>query len=214
MTEAHAFATRSRAAPSPSPSPLAAAAGARPRVTLERNRLDPALSAVRALDPRLPERRHPDVAITAGGDAVRAPASPQAIAGTVQIGASDAYMSDEAAEQNPKILNIPLAISAQTMNYNLPGLNDAPSKLDGPTLAGIYTGQVTMWDAPEIAALNPGVDLPHQPIVPDPSRGCLGRHLHLHPVPRFLDAELGGSIRLRHQRRLAVGRRREDRDRQ
>ena len=30
-------------------------------------------------------------------------------------------MSDEQAEQNREIMNIPLAISAQTVNYNLPG---------------------------------------------------------------------------------------------
>ena len=42
----------------------------------------------------------------------------QVIAGQAQIGASDAYMSDEEVAQNPQIKNIPLAISAQTVNYN------------------------------------------------------------------------------------------------
>jgi len=90
----------------------------------------------------------------------------QAIAGQVQIGASDAYMSDERAEQNPEIKNIPLAISAQAVNYNITGLNGAGLKLDGPTLAGIYTGRITEWDAAPIEAMNPGVNLPHQTIVP------------------------------------------------
>ena len=63
-------------------------------------------------------------------------------------------------------MNIPLAISAQTVNYNIPGLNGGDLKLDGPTLAGIYTGKITTWDAPEIAKLNPGTQLPHQAIVP------------------------------------------------
>jgi phosphate transport system substrate-binding protein len=89
-----------------------------------------------------------------------------AILGKAQIGASDAYMSDEQFAQNPGIVNIPVAISAQTVNYNVPGLNDAGLRLDGPTLAGIYTGKITMWDAQEIAALNPGVKLPHRAIVP------------------------------------------------
>jgi phosphate transport system substrate-binding protein len=97
----------------------------------------------------------------------------EAIAGHVQIGASDAYMSDDEAERHRTILNIPLAISAQTVNYNLPGLGAAHLKLDGPVLAGIYSGTVRTWDAPEIAALNPGVKLPHQAIIPlrraDPS---------------------------------------------
>ncbi len=90
----------------------------------------------------------------------------EAISGNVQIGASDAYMSDEQAEQNRKIMNIPLAISAQTVNYNVPGLNSTGLKLDGPTLAGIYAGRITMWDAKPIAAMNPGTHLPHQRIIP------------------------------------------------
>jgi len=88
----------------------------------------------------------------------------QAIAGRVEIGASDAYMSDELAERNPRIVNIPLAISAMTVNYNLPGLSDL--KLDGPTLVAIYSGKIRRWDAPEITALNPGVKLPSQDIIP------------------------------------------------
>jgi phosphate transport system substrate-binding protein len=60
---------------------------------------------------------------------------------------------------------VPLAISAQTVNYNVAGLNAVNLKLDGPTLAGIYTGAIREWDAPAIAALNPGVALPHRTIV-------------------------------------------------
>jgi phosphate transport system substrate-binding protein len=107
----------------------------------------------------------PDVTLTAA-----ATGSGAGIAGTTsgkaQIGASDAYMSDEQFQQNPGIVNIPVAISAQTVNYNVPGLNNPGLKLDGPTLAGIYTGKITTWDSPEIVALNPGVQLPHQTIVP------------------------------------------------
>jgi phosphate transport system substrate-binding protein len=44
-----------------------------------------------------------------------------AIQGEATIGASDAYMSDEQAERNPWIVDIPLAISAQTVNYSLLG---------------------------------------------------------------------------------------------
>jgi phosphate transport system substrate-binding protein len=100
-------------------------------------------------------------AATGSGDGIAG-----AIAGRIQIGASDAYMSDEEAQHNPGIANIPLAISAQTINYNLPGWHGAGLKLDGPTLAGIYTGTIQRWDAPQIAALNPGATLPHESIVP------------------------------------------------
>jgi phosphate transport system substrate-binding protein len=107
----------------------------------------------------------PDVGLTAAATGSGAGIG-AAISDKVQIGASDAYMSDEQFEQHPGIVNIPVAISAQTVNYNIPGLSNAGLKLDGPTLAGIYTGKITTWDAPPIAALNPGVQLPHQAIVP------------------------------------------------
>jgi phosphate ABC transporter phosphate-binding protein len=107
----------------------------------------------------------PDVTITAAGTGSGA-GEKAALDGSARIGTSDAYLSDRIAEQNPQILDIPLAISAQTINYNLPGLNGANLKIDGPTLAAIYTGMVTQWDDPTIKAMNPGAALPHQPIVP------------------------------------------------
>lgn len=90
----------------------------------------------------------------------------QAIAGQVQIGMSDAYMNDTQAMANPKILNIPLAISAQLVVANLPELRGATLKLSGPVLADIYLGKIREWDAAPIAALNGGVHLPHRAIVP------------------------------------------------
>jgi phosphate transport system substrate-binding protein len=110
-------------------------------------------------------KTHPGIAITVGGTGSEAGIK-QAASGAVAIGASDAYMSDAQVRQTPDVLNIPLAIAAQTVNYNLPGLNTPNLKLDGPTLAGIYTGAIRDWDAPAIAALNPGVTLPHYAIVP------------------------------------------------
>jgi phosphate transport system substrate-binding protein len=106
----------------------------------------------------------PNVTLTAAGTGSGAGIS-AAISGEARIGTSDAYMSDEQFQQNRGIRNIPLAISAQTVNYNIPGLN-GDLKLSGPVLAGIYTGKITTWDAPEIAKLNPGTQLPHQAIVP------------------------------------------------
>ena len=88
----------------------------------------------------------------------------QAIKGLVQIGASDAYVSNAMAKLHPTILSIPLAISAQSINYNLPGVTGL--KLSGPILAGIYSGTITKWNDPQIAAANPGVSLPADTIVP------------------------------------------------
>ena len=107
----------------------------------------------------------PEVVITAAGTGSTA-GTKAAIAGSVRIGASDAYLSDEVAAQHPQILDIPLAISAQTINYNLSGLNQAHIKIDGPTLAAIYTGAITEWDDPAIKAMNPGAALPHHTIIP------------------------------------------------
>ncbi|GMA56028.1 phosphate ABC transporter substrate-binding protein (PhoT family) [Alicyclobacillus sacchari] len=88
-----------------------------------------------------------------------------ATAGTVDIGASDAYMADAQMAQTPGMLNIPVAISAQQVMYNLPGVK-GHIHLNGAVLAQIYEGKVTYWDDKNIRALNPGVSLPHQLIKP------------------------------------------------
>jgi phosphate transport system substrate-binding protein len=88
----------------------------------------------------------------------------QSIKGLVQIGASDAYLSNTLVKNNPTMLSIPLAISSQAINYNLPGV--ASLNLSGPILAGIYEGKITQWNDPAIAAANPGVSLPNHVIVP------------------------------------------------
>ncbi len=90
----------------------------------------------------------------------------QAAARLVQLGASDAYLSPALTHLHPGLMNIPLAISSQMINYNLPGLNGRPLRLSGPVLAGIYAGHIRYWDAPAIRALNPGIPLPHHLILP------------------------------------------------
>lgn len=88
----------------------------------------------------------------------------QSIKGLINIGASDAYLSDALVKDHPNMLSIPLAISSQAINYNLPGIKDL--KLSGPILAGIYEGKITKWNDPAIAAANPGVKLPDHEIIP------------------------------------------------
>jgi phosphate transport system substrate-binding protein len=90
----------------------------------------------------------------------------QAVEGLAQIGASDAYMSDALMKQHPDMLNIPLCISMQMVNYNLPGLNKMHLKLSGPVLAAIYEGKITKWNDPQIAQLNRGISLPDHAIIP------------------------------------------------
>jgi phosphate transport system substrate-binding protein len=107
----------------------------------------------------------PNLNVTVGATGSEAGIA-QAIAKQVQIGTSDAYMPDTQAMANPHILNIPLAISAQIVEANLPELRGMPLKLSGPVLAGIYSGKVSEWDAAPIAELNRGVRLPHHAILP------------------------------------------------
>jgi phosphate transport system substrate-binding protein len=90
-----------------------------------------------------------------------------ASAGQADIGASDAYLSSGDLVKNGTLLNIPLAISAQTVIYNLPALSQhSHVDLNGTVLAGIYDGTITSWDDPAIARLNPGLHLPAMTIVP------------------------------------------------
>jgi phosphate transport system substrate-binding protein len=87
--------------------------------------------------------------------------------GTATIGASDAYLSSGNLVSNPRLLNIPLAISAQQVDYNLPSL--APGvhlQLTGAILAGMYSGSITSWNDQAIANLNPGIRLPAIRVVP------------------------------------------------
>lgn len=87
-----------------------------------------------------------------------------AAAGTADIGASDAYLSSGQQTQSPDLENIPLAVSAQQISVNLPGISSL--KLNGTVLAGIYDGSITSWDDEAIARINPGVPLPSTKIVP------------------------------------------------
>jgi phosphate transport system substrate-binding protein len=84
--------------------------------------------------------------------------------GLVNIGASDAYLSASDLTQYPGLLNIPLAVAAIDVNYNVTGVTK-PLDLNGTVLAEIYTGKITMWNNSAIAKLNPGVSLPAEKIV-------------------------------------------------
>jgi phosphate transport system substrate-binding protein len=110
-------------------------------------------------------KSHPGVTISSASTGSGAGLE-QAISGAVRIGGSDAYMSDAEIERSPFIINVPMAISALAVNYNVPGLNEQNLKLSGPILVEIYTGKIRTWDDPTIAELNPGVTLPHNDIAP------------------------------------------------
>ena len=61
------------------------------------------------------------------------------------------------------LVEIPAAIIAIVPIYNLPGVQQE-LRLSGEVLAEIFLGEVKTWNAPQIAKLNPGVNLPALPI--------------------------------------------------
>src|SRR3954466_13232630 len=84
---------------------------------------------------------------------------------TVDFGASDAPLSSDQATACKDCLQIPWALAATVVTYNVKGVEDK-LKLDGPTVADIFLGNITQWDDPAIKALNPGVSLPATKITP------------------------------------------------
>jgi phosphate transport system substrate-binding protein len=108
--------------------------------------------------------KYPNVTISTGATGSGAGIS-QAAAGTVNIGASGAYLSDGDMSAHKGLMNIALAVSAEQVNYNLPGVSQH-LKLNGKVLAAMYEGTLKTWNDPQIAALNPGVNLPATPVVP------------------------------------------------
>jgi phosphate transport system substrate-binding protein len=84
---------------------------------------------------------------------------------TVDFGASDAPLSSDQAKACHGCVQIPWALAATTLSYNLPGLSK-PLRLSGPVIAQIYLGQIKTWNDPRIQKLNPGVKLPSTAVTP------------------------------------------------
>ena len=91
-------------------------------------------------------------------------------AGTVAFAASDVPMGTADLAKVPAasgpVVQVPDILGGVAVAYNLPGVSTR-IKLDGPTLAGIFAGTITTWNASQITALNPGVTLPSNAIVPE-----------------------------------------------
>jgi phosphate transport system substrate-binding protein len=89
----------------------------------------------------------------------------QITARAVDFGASDAPMSSDQATACKDCVQIPWALGATAINYNVKGAPDH-LKLTGAVLADIFLGNITSWNDPAIAKLNPGVNLPSTHITP------------------------------------------------
>ena len=76
---------------------------------------------------------------------------------------TDYPLSAEALDQLAAV-QFPIALGAVTVVHNLDLPAGQDLRLDAPTVARLYLGQITAWNDPAIAALNPGGALPDTPV--------------------------------------------------
>lgn len=89
----------------------------------------------------------------------------QVSARTLDFGASDKPMDADKLAKN-HLYQFPSVMSGVVVVVNLPDVPEGKLRLDGPTLAMLYDGTITTWDDPHIKALNPGLTLPDDDVVP------------------------------------------------
>ena len=87
---------------------------------------------------------------------------------TVMFGMSERFLTDEQladveAATGGTAFNMPITLGDVVPSYNLPGVATG-LVFDGDTLAEIFLGNITLWNDPQIAQLNPDVRLPPLPI--------------------------------------------------
>jgi phosphate transport system substrate-binding protein len=82
---------------------------------------------------------------------------------TVDFGASDMPLPADELNQ-AGLFQFPAIMGGVVTVVNLDGVAPGQLKLTGTVVADIYLGKITKWNAPEIAALNPGVKLPAEDI--------------------------------------------------
>jgi phosphate transport system substrate-binding protein len=85
---------------------------------------------------------------------------------TVDFGDTEIPMaaSDLAKATGGAVLQVPVDLGGVAISYNLPN-GPKTLNLDGPTLAGIFDGTITKWNAPQIASVSGVSNLPDLPIV-------------------------------------------------
>jgi phosphate transport system substrate-binding protein len=84
---------------------------------------------------------------------------------TVDFGASDAPLTPDQTTACKGCVQIPWALSATSIAYNVPGAS-ARLKLTGKLLADIFMGKITSWNDAAIQAANKGTTLPNLKITP------------------------------------------------
>lgn len=87
----------------------------------------------------------------------------QLTAGSVDFAGSDTALTDaEAAKIKNGVLYVPTAGGPVAVVYNLPGVSNL--RLSRKVLPAIFSGQITNWNDPKIAADNAGAKLPNRQI--------------------------------------------------
>ena len=82
---------------------------------------------------------------------------------TVTFGASDMPLTPQDVAKN-NFVQFPVINGSVVPILNLPGIKPGDLTLDGPTIAKIFLGEITQWNDPAIAKLNPGLKLPNMAI--------------------------------------------------
>ena len=82
---------------------------------------------------------------------------------TVDFGATDAPVSGENLDKMGQV-QFPAIIGGTVPVINLDGFKPGELRITGPILADVYLGNITKWNDPRLTALNPGKQLPDQPI--------------------------------------------------
>ena len=82
----------------------------------------------------------------------------------VDFAGSDAFLSDKEMAEMAPVVHIPTCMGAVVLAYNLDGVKEL--KLSGEIIADIFAGEIKMWNDERLAALNPGVELPAEAIIP------------------------------------------------
>ena len=88
----------------------------------------------------------------------------QLFAKTVDFAASDKPLTQKALAQHQAI-QFPMIIGGIVPIVNLPNIANNKLILNGPVLADIYMGEITHWNDPRIAKLNPELKLPDETII-------------------------------------------------
>lgn len=84
-------------------------------------------------------------------------------AGTVTFGASDVPLS-KADLDKYGLIQFPTVVGGVAVIVHLKDIAPGQLTLNGPVLAGIFSGTIRRWNDPAIRALNPGVKLPDMAI--------------------------------------------------